>query len=486
MSPLPILTHPPLASSPVLPLLTPSPDRYGLLTDLYQLTMTACYCGEELDQRPASFELLMRRLPDQYGYAIAMGLTQAVEYLQNLRFTPDQLEWLQSTGIFQHAPDRFWTLLRDTPSTGTLFTGTVWALPEGTPVFPHEPLLRIEAPLWQAQLVETYLLNTLNYQTLIATRAARLRSLVGGDTQLLEFGTRRAFSPQASLWAARAALAGGFNTTSNVLAAMQLGQSPSGTMAHALVMALTALEGSEDEAFTSFHHYFPGAALLIDTYDTIAAVDRLVLRVQSGESIPAVRLDSGDLVTLSQYIRSHLPGTKILASGDLEEFEIDRLQKAGAALDGYGIGTKLVTGSPINGIYKLVEIDGIPVMKESSGKVTYPGRKQVFRSFTPVTASVTAPQVPGIEVPVPQLQHDRLGLMSELPQMGEIPLLEKVMEGGKWLKSPESIAEIAKRVQLNVASLPAGLQRIREPDGSPVQLSKDLEDLVKQTRKAGN
>ena len=482
MSPLPTLTHPPLASSPMLPLLTPSPDRYGLLTDLYQLTMTACYCGEGLDQRPASFELLMRRLPDRYGYAIAMGLTQAIEYLQNLRFTPDQLDWLQSTGIFQHAPDRFWALLKEIPPTGTLFTGTVWALPEGTAVFPHEPLLRIEAPLWQAQLVETYLLNTLNYQTLIATRAARLRSLVGRDTQLLEFGTRRAFSPQASLWAARAALAAGFNATSNVLAAMHLGQSPSGTMAHALVMALAALEGSEDQAFAAFHHYFPGAPLLIDTYDTIAAVDRLVLRVQSGESIPAVRLDSGDLVTLSQYIRSRLPGTKILASGDLEEFEIDRLQTAGASLDGYGIGTKLVTGSPVNGVYKLVEIDGIPVMKESSGKITYPGRKQIFRSFAPVTS-------PPIEVPeevlVPQFQSDRLGLMTELPEVGEIPLLEKVMEGGKWLKSPESIAEIAQRVQGTLTSLPAGLRCIHQPDEPPVYLSQDLEDLVKKTRKTG-
>ncbi|TVP67433.1 MAG: nicotinate phosphoribosyltransferase, partial [Nodularia sp. (in: Bacteria)] len=199
---------------------------YGLLTDLYQLTMAACYTGEGVEQRRASFELFVRRLPENFGYLIAMGLEQVLAYLANFRFSPAQIKALQATGIFAHASDRFWLLLEE-----GCFTGDVWAVPEGTAVFANQPLLRVEAPLWQAQVVETYLLNTINYQTLVATRAARIRDVAGESATLLEFGTRRAFSPQASLWAARAGLAGGLNSTSNVLAALQLGEQPSGTMA---------------------------------------------------------------------------------------------------------------------------------------------------------------------------------------------------------------------------------------------------------------
>ena len=194
-----------------------SPQDCSLLTDLYQLTMAACYVGEGLDQRRASFELFTRRLPDNFGYLVAMGLEQALAYLEQFSFDAAQIAALQTSGIFTHAPDRFWSLLAD-----TRFSGDVWAVPEGTIVFANEPLLRVEAPLWQAQIVETYLLNTLNYQTLIATRAARLRDVAGAQATLFEFGTRRAFSPQASLWAARAALAAGLDATSNVLAAFQL------------------------------------------------------------------------------------------------------------------------------------------------------------------------------------------------------------------------------------------------------------------------
>jgi nicotinate phosphoribosyltransferase len=425
--------------------------------------MTACYCGEGLDQRWASFELFTRRLPDSFSYGIAMGLAQAVDYLQQLQFTSEDIQWLRSSGIFDHAPPSFWTQL--TPGK-KLFTGNLWALPEGTVFFPHEPLLRIEAPLWQAQLVETYLLNTLNYQTLIATRAARLRALVGPAVQLLEFGTRRAFSPQASLWAARAALAAGFSATSNVLAAQMVGQVPSGTMAHAFVMALAALQGTEDQAFQAFHHYFPNAALLIDTYDPFAAIEHLAQRVKAGDSVPAVRLDSGDLVSLYHAIRTQLPGTQVFASGDLDEDSIQALQEAGAQMDGYGIGTKLVTGQPINGVYKLVDIEGIPVMKESSGKATYPGRKQIYRTV-----------VDG------QLQQDRLSLMTEAPLPGETPLLMPMMSDGKWLKSPEPVTEIAQRVDQNLRSLPPALRDLRGNAPPPVKLSSALMELTEQTRR---
>ncbi|MDP8932968.1 MAG: nicotinate phosphoribosyltransferase, partial [Cyanobacteriota bacterium] len=328
--------------------LTVSSADYSLLTDLYQLTMAACYVGEGLDGRAASFELFARRLPEGFGYAIAMGLAQVLDYLEKFRFSPAQIQALQSTGIFAGAPERFWTLLAT-----ARFTGDVWAVPEGTAVFANEPLLRIEAPLWQAQLVETYLLNAINYQTLIATRSARLRDVAGPEAKLLEFGTRRAFGPQAAVWAARAALAAGFDGTSNVLAALKLGRKPVGTIAHALVMAVAAIEGSENKAFAAFHRYFPGAPLLIDTYDTVAAARMLADRVNSGEmQLEGVRLDSGDLAVLSREVRSILPGVPIFASGDLDDREIAKLKNSGACIDGYGLGTKLVSGSPVNGVYK--------------------------------------------------------------------------------------------------------------------------------------
>ncbi|MEM9087276.1 MAG: nicotinate phosphoribosyltransferase, partial [Cyanobacteria bacterium P01_F01_bin.53] len=400
-----------------------APAEYGLLTDLYQLTMSACYAGEQLHQKPASFELFTRRLPEGYGYLVAMGLEQGLEYLEQLSFSPAQILQLQRTEIFGHAPDSFWSLLE-----GFRFAGDVWAVPEGTPIFANEPMLRIEAPLWQAQIAETYLLNTLNYQTLIATRAARLRQAAGLEAKLYEFGTRRAFSPQGALWAARAAIAGGLDATSNVLAALKLGRKPVGTMAHALVMAVSALEGSEDKGFEAFHRYFPGAPLLIDTYDTEAAAKRLAKKVEAGMSLKGVRIDSGDLAEVSKAVRSHLPDTPIFASGDLDEYAIEQLQQGDACIDGYGLGTKLVTGSPVNGVYKLVDIDGVPVMKESSGKMTYPGRKQIFRQYQDG-----------------QIVGDRLALTLEGSMPGEKPLLQRVMSNGQRLAPSESLDAIAQR-----------------------------------------
>ena len=454
------------ASSPRMPVedqeLTVLSEDYSLLTDLYQLTMSACYLGEGLDQRRASFELTVRRLPEGFGYLIAMGLAQVMDYLKKLHFTSAQIERLQATGAFTHVPEQFWTRL-----AAAKFTGDVLAVPEGTAVFPHEPLLRVEASLWQAQLVETYLLNTINYQTLVATRAARLRDLVGPQTTLLEFGTRRAFSPQASVWAARAALAAGFNATSNVLAAFKLGRNPTGTMAHALVMALAATTGTEAQAFTAFHRYFPEATLLIDTFDTIAAARHLADKVQQGElELGGVRLDSGDLVVLSQQVRQLLPGVPIFASGDVDEAEILRFQAAGACIDGYGIGTKLVTGSPVNGVYKLVEIDGIPVMKASRGKQTYPGRKQIFRNYQGG-----------------QIWQDRLGLAEETPQ-NEEPLLQLVFKQGEIIQPLETLAVIAERTSASVASLPAATRQLNYPIAPLVQISTDLRSLTEQTRQA--
>ncbi|MEM6452049.1 MAG: nicotinate phosphoribosyltransferase [Cyanobacteria bacterium P01_D01_bin.105] len=464
-----IQSNPPAQlSEPTAAALNISAAEYGLLTDLYQLTMSACYVGEALHERPASFELFTRRLPSGYGYLVAMGLAQGLEYLAQLTFSPAQIIALQETGLFSHAPDSFWRLLKR-----FRFTGDVWAVPEGTPIFANEPLIRIEAPLWQAQIAETYLLNALNYQTLIATRAARLRQVAGPRTKLYEFGTRRAFSPQGSLWAARAAIAGGLDATSNVLAALKLGQKPVGTMAHALVMAVSALEGSEDNGFEVFHRYFPGAPLLIDTYDTVAAAKRLATKVGADGSdadmpLAGVRIDSGDLGEVSKQVRSHLPNTPIFASGDLDEYAIERLQQTDACIDGYGLGTKLVTGDPVNGVYKLVEIDGVPVMKESSGKMTYPGRKQIFRRYE-------GDKVVG----------DRLALDIESPLPNEVPLLQRVMSAGKRLLADATLDEISERVALAVSELPPSVQTLHSPQPLPVDISPGLERLVEATRQGG-
>lgn len=417
-----------------------APDEYGLLTDLYQLTMGACYVHEKCDRRRASFELFVRRLPKGFGYLIAMGLTQAVEYLQNIRFNPEQIAAIQGTGLFANADRRFWEMLAN-----FRFEGDLWAVPEGTVMFANEPFLRIEAPLWQAQLVETYLLNTINYQTLIATKAARMRDVAGDRLTLLEFGTRRAFSPQASLWAARAAIAAGMDATSNVLAALKLGRQPSGTMAHALVMALSATAGSEAQAFSAFHQVFPDSPLLIDTFDTIAAAHDLAAKVQTGEmQVKGVRIDSGDIAAISQELKEILPDVAIFASGDIDEAEILRLKAA--PIDGYGIGTKLVTGAPVNGVYKLVEIDNIPVAKKSVGKQSIAGRKQIWRSFEH-----------GV------ITGDRLTHISAVPKGNEQPLLECLMHNGELLKPLDSLETIAQRTRNSVRSLPQSIRHIAEP-----------------------
>ena len=429
---------------------------YSLLTDLYQLTMTACYVGESLDRSSASFELFVRKLPKGFGYSIAMGLAQALEYLEQLQFSPAQITELQATGIFKNAPERFWELLATAK-----FTGDVWAVPEGTAIFANEPILRIEAPLWQAQLVETYLLNTINYQTLVATRAARLRDVAGADATLLEFGTRRAFSPQAAIWAARAAIAGGLDTTSNVLAALKLGCQPSGTMAHSLVMAISAIEGSEQAAFRAFHRYFPGAPLLIDTYDPIAAAMELAKQVAAGEiELSGIRLDSGDLVSLSKQVAEILPNVDIFASGDLDEWEIAKLRSANAPINGYGLGTKLVTGSPVNGVYKLVEIDNIPTMKQSPGKMTYPGKKQIFR-----------------EIIDGEFRGDTLGLATE-----GAGLLQLVMSNGDRVQADDSLVTIRQRADANVASLTAQIRDINYDKLDPVNISPSLLELTQSLK----
>jgi nicotinate phosphoribosyltransferase len=261
--------------------------------------------------------------------------------------------------------------------------------------------------------------------------------------------------------AARAAIAGGLDTTSNVLAALTLGYQPSGTMAHSLVMAIDALSGSERSAFQAFHRYFPGAPLLIDTYDPIAAATDLAKQVAAGEiELSGVRLDSGDLITLSQQVKSILPNVEIFASGDLDEWEIAKLRSANAPISGYGLGTKLVTGSPVNGVYKLVEIDNRPTMKKSPGKMTYPGKKQIFR-----------------QIEDGQFMGDTLGLASE-----GTGLLQLVMSSGNRQQPDDPLSVIRQRTDRNVASLPSEIRDINYVGNPPVNLSPALADLTQSLK----
>jgi nicotinate phosphoribosyltransferase len=353
---------------------------YGLATDLYELAMAAAYFENGAYHR-AVFELFVRRLPKHRSYLIAAGLEQALDYLSTLSFTSDQIDYLRKHPSFQNVSPAFFDYL-----AGFRFTGDVWAMPEGTPVFGMEPLLWVTAPIIEAQIVETFLLSTLNFQTMVASKAARIITAAEGRS-IIEFGTRRAHGSEAGLLAARAAYIGGCVGTSNVEAGHLFGIPTFGTLAHSFIMSFDR----EDDAFRAFLKVFPKTAtVLVDTYDTVAAVRRLAR--DFGPSIPAVRLDSGDLCELSKQVRQILDEagmteTKIFASSDLNENKIAEMISRGAQIDSFGVGTELATSydSPaLSGVYKLVAIEenGRVSMriKLSHDKATYPGAKQVWRS----------------------------------------------------------------------------------------------------------
>ncbi|MGH7838104.1 MAG: nicotinate phosphoribosyltransferase, partial [Candidatus Binataceae bacterium] len=327
----------------------------------------------------ATFELFVRHLPPHRNYLVAAGLEQALDFLENVHFTPDEISYLRRHPAFRHIRGEFFDYLAK-----FRFTGDVWAMPEGTLVFPGEPMLRVHAAIIQGQIMETYLLSTLSYQTMIASKAARVVTAAQGR-QVVEFGARRAHGPLASLMAARAAAIGGCQGTSNVLAGQFFGIDVYGTQAHSWVMA----HENEAEAFRQFLDAFPEhSVLLLDTYDVRNAVKKII---SMGRKPTGVRLDSGDLTKDSRWVRRQLDGAgwkdvKIFASGDLDEARITELLAKGAAIDAFGVGTALATPGDaphLNLIYKLVvvERDGKlrGAAKLSAAKVTYPGCKQVFR-----------------------------------------------------------------------------------------------------------
>jgi len=405
----------------------------ALLTDLYELTMLQAYFESGANET-AVFDLFMRRLPPMRNYFVACGLEHVLTYLETLSFSADAVEYLQSLGQFTPA---FLASLRD-----FRFAGDVYAVPEGTVVFPQEPLVEVVAPLPQAQIVETFLMNQIQIATITASKASRVVYAAKGRS-VVDFGLRRMHGADAAMKAARAYYIAGVDATSNVLAGKTFDLPVSGTMAHSYIQSFV----DELEAFRSFLHSYPDAIILVDTYDTIRGVRHVVeLAKQLGPDFRAsgVRLDSGDLLELSRQARSVLDEAglgrlKIYASGDLDEYAIDRLLQAGAPVDGFGVGARMGTSSDapyLDTAYKLVEYAGRPTMKLSKDKRTLPGRKQVFRRRSDGTPS-----------------EDVIGLANEKVE-GE-PLLEKVMENGRRTTPSESIVRCRSRCQIEVGSLPA-------------------------------
>lgn len=439
----------------------------ALDTDLYQLTMMAGYDAAGLDAR-ATFELYVRDLPPNRSYLVAAGLEQALEYLEALRFTPDQIAWLRAqpplAGVSPHFFDDTLARLR--------FTGEVWAMPEGTPFFAHEPILRVTAPLIEAQLVETALLAIINFQTLVASKAARVVGAANGR-DVLEFGTRRAHGPEAGVLAARAAYLAGCAATSNVEAGRRFGIPLAGTMAHSWVTAFV----DEEEAFRSFAAVFgERAVFLVDTYDTLAAVRKIV---RAGLRPRAVRIDSGDLIALAHAVRrlldeGGLGTTRIVASGDLDEWSIAEALARHAPIDAFGVGTALSTSRDapsLGGIYKLVEIERgdvpVPVMKLSGGKASYPGRKQVWRRVRDGCA-----------------YGDVIGLADEPGPADGHPLLVPVMRDGARLAPPPSLAERRRRHQEWLEQLPTGIRMLHVVEPYRVVRTSRLEALTDHTLQA--
>ncbi len=422
-------------------------------TDLYQLTMMYAYFAADMDTE-ATFEYFSRKLPRNRNFMVFAGLEQTLAYLRDLRFTGEQLDYLRNLETFSKVGDpakrdAFFEWLR-----AFRFEGTVRAASEGTLFFPNEPVLQVTGSLLGCQLIETYLLSTLNYQTLIASKAARLR-LVAQDRVLMEFGTRRAHTPLAGLMAARAAYVGGFDGTSNVLAGQLLGVPIVGTAAHAYTMAF----GAELDAFTHYLKTYPhNTTLLIDTYDTLRGAERAA---SLGPSVQGIRLDSGDLLTLSKEIRAildarGLAGTKIVASNDLNEYKIQDMLGQGAPIDIFGVGTELVTSRDdptLSGVYKLVErYDGtrnIPTMKFSSSKPSYPGRKDLYRAYDQNGAIKAGILVQSGE-PVPSV-----------PDVARTePMLEVVFAQGKPVQEAPSMRAVQTRTHQGLQTLPAPLRTV--------------------------
>jgi nicotinate phosphoribosyltransferase len=431
------------------------PATSPLLTDLYQLNMIQAYLDHGQTDT-AVFEFFVRRLPARRGFLMAAGLEQALDFLENLKFSNDEIDWLRQNYRFT---DGFLDYL------GNLrFTGDVDAMPEGTIFFANEPIIRVTASLPEAQLVETRLINILHFQSLVASKAARM-VLAAPGKQLVDFGLRRAHGVEAGLMAARASYLAGFAGTATVLALKDFAIPIFGTMAHSFIQA----HDDETAAFSAFAHSRPeNLVLLIDTYDTEAAARKVVklapLLKEEGITVHGVRLDSGDLIALSKSVRrilndGNLQDVTIFASGGLDEDELSKMRDAKAPIDGFGVGTSLTTSSDAPALdcaYKLQEYAGIPRRKKSIGKATWPGRKQVWRSFGDNR----------------RMAGDVLALHDD-QRTGE-PLLVPVTRSGRRLASPPTLADIRQKAAHGLAQLPEFLRRLSDEATFPVTVAPGL------------
>lgn len=421
--------------------------RSGLLVDLYQLTMGESYVAEDLAERSATFSLFFRTLPAGWGYALAAGLENALRYLEELRFGEDDLAYLEETGLFGEG---FLERLRS-----FRFSGTVRALPEGTAVFPSEPLLEVTAPMVEAQIVETMVLNEVHLQTLVASKAARSVEAANGRL-LVDFALRRTHGGEAGLAVARASHLAGFDATSNVLAGRLYGIRTAGTMAHSYVESFDG----ELEAFRAFARAYPDdSILLVDTYDSLEGTRRAVEVARelaaAGHRLRGIRLDSGDVAELSRAARAILDeagfeDAMVFASGGLDERDIAAMLEAGAPVGGFGVGTRMGVSADapfLDVVYKLVDLDGRPVLKLSEGKATLPGPKQVWRVREGARAA-----------------YDVLG--PESAEGDGEPLLHEVMRGGRatWTEPLQTARDRARRER---ESLPDG---VRSLDAAPYEV----------------
>ena len=432
-----------------------------LLTDLYELTMLQSYFDEGMNGL-AAFEFFVRKLPDRRNFLLAAGLEQVLDYLQGLAFGAEELEWLRRSGRFS-AP--FVDSL-----AGLAFTGDVDAMPEGTVFFADEPILRITAPLREAQLVESRVMNLLHYETLVASKAARM-ALAAPGRMLVDFGLRRAHGAEAGLLSARASYLAGFTGTATVEAGRRFGIPVYGTMAHSYVQA----HADEAAAFEHFARAQPdNAVLLIDTYDTERAAARVaalapVLAAQ-GIAIRGVRIDSGDLGEHARRVRAILDAAglskvTIFASGNLDEYRLRDLTRDGAPIDGFGVGTRMNTSADapfLDCAYKLQEYEGRPRRKRSEGKATWPGRKQVCRRYDPA----------GL------LAGDVLGLAGDAAS--GTPLLQPVLRKGRRSTPYPSLAAARERARAELARLPEALRSLDAAEPYAVDVAPSLRALAEQ------
>jgi nicotinate phosphoribosyltransferase len=436
-----------------------------LSTDFYQLTMGASYYQYNLENNireeddNATFELFIRKFPKNRNYLIFAGLEQAIYYLQNAQFTERTIEFLRNKPVFRNIDSSFF----DDYLPNFKFKLDVWALKEGNFFFPDEPIIRIQGPMFHAQLAETYLLNVINFQTLIASKASRVKNLAPNKV-LLEFGTRRSHSPLAGVYAARASYISGFDGTSNVVADIELGINSTGTMAHSYVQKFD----TEMKSFETYYHtYDEDSILLIDTYDTEKAAAEIC---KFGNNIKGVRIDSGNLIEHAKKVRKILDENGcekviIVASSDLNEYKIKEILEKNAPIDAFGVGTELATSSDdptISGVYKLIEYDHNPKIKISEEKVTYPGIKQIFRIYDKQG----------------MFKEDILALTDEIPPPNSEALLVPIMKEGVLINELPTINEIQKYYLENIKKLPTAYKNLEKIEKNNLKISEKLRNLT--------